>query len=177
VDPLAGSETTANRIRLGLSAALFPALFDAELGFGKVTADVSALLAPSPSPRVALALRAGGAEVWGRLPWHQAAFLGGTGSLNGWDEQRFAGDVAVSGGAELRVRLWRPRVVLPTSLGVFGFADAGRVYLDGASPGGWHTSTGGGLWLQPVQQPYMVRLGVGVGAEATKVFVTLGLPY
>jgi hypothetical protein len=177
VDPLASSESTAHRIRLGLTAALFPALLDAERGFGEVAADVSVLLAPSPSPRVSVALRAAGEEVWGRLPWHQAAFLGGTGSLNGWDEQRFAGDVAVSGGVELRVRLWRPRVVVPTSLGIFGFGDAGRVYLDGASPGGWHTSTGGGIWLQPVQQPYMVRVGVGVGAEATKVFVTLGLPY
>jgi hypothetical protein len=91
--------------------------------------------------------------------------------------QRFAGDVAVSGGAELRLRLGRPRIVVPVSLGVFGFGDAGRVYLDGASPGGWHTSTGGGIWLQPVLQPYMIRAGIGVGAEATKLFVTLGLPY
>jgi hypothetical protein len=31
--------------------------------------------------------------------------------------------------------------------GIFGFADAGRVYLDGKSPGGWHSGMGGGLWL------------------------------
>jgi hypothetical protein len=30
---------------------------------------------------------------------------------------------------------------------VFGFADAGRVYMDGESPGGWHTGVGGGIWL------------------------------
>jgi hypothetical protein len=177
VDPLADSETTAHRVRLAVSGALFPAMLDAERGFGRVAAELSLLLARSPSPRVSLALRAAGEEVWGRLPWHQAAFLGGTGSLNGWNEQRFAGDLAVSGGAEVRARLWRPRVVVPTSLGVFAFADAGRVYLDGASPGGWHSSTGGGIWLQPVQQPYMLRAGVGVGAETTMVFVTLGLPY
>jgi hypothetical protein len=177
LDPLAVSPRTAHRVRLGLSGAFFPDLFDAERGFGKLAADVSALLAASPMPRVSLALRASGEEVWGKFPWHQAAFLGGAGSLNGWDVQRFAGDVAVSGGAELRLRLGRPRIVVPVSLGVFGFGDAGRVYLDGASPGGWHTSTGGGIWLQPVLQPYMIRAGIGVGAEATKLFVTLGLPY
>lgn len=176
-DPLAGSERTAHRIRLDVGTELFPALFGAERGFGKLAAEVSALLAPSPSPRASLALRASGEEVWGRFPWHEAAFLGGAGSLTGWDEQRFAGDVAVSGSAELRVRLWRPRIVVPVSLGVFGFTDAGRVYLDGASPGGWHTSVGGGVWLRPVLQPYIVRAGVGSGAEATKIFVTLGLPY
>jgi hypothetical protein len=176
-DPLADSERTAHRVRLDVEGQLFPALFDAERGFGKVAAEVSALFAPSPSPRVSLALRASGEEVWGRFPWHEAAFIGGPGSLAGWDEQRFAGDVAVSGAAELRLRLWRPRIVVPVSLGLLGFADAGRVYLDGASPGGWHTTVGGGVWLRPVLQPYIVRAGVGRGAEATKLFVTLGLPY
>ena len=27
------------------------------------------------------------------------------------------------------------------------FYDAGRVYLNGQSPGGWHTAAGGGLWI------------------------------
>ena len=176
-DPLADSERTAHRVRIDIGAELFPAWLDAERGFGSIAAQVSALLAPSPSPRLSLALRASAEEVWGRFPWHEAAFLGGVGSLSGWDEQRFAGDAAVSGSAELRLRVWRPRIVVPVSLGVFGLADAGRVYLDGASPGGWHTSVGGGVWLRPVLQPYIVRVGVGHGAEATKIFVTLGLPY
>jgi hypothetical protein len=176
-DPFAESERTAHRVRFDIEAQLFPDAFDAERGFGKLATELSVLLAPSPSPRVSLALRAAGEEVWGRFPWHEAAFLGGPGSLAGWDEQRFAGDVAISGGAELRLRLWRPRIVVPVSLGVFGLADAGRVYLDGASPGGWHTSVGGGVWLRPVLQPYIVRAGVGRGAESTKLFVTLGLPY
>ena len=73
--------------------------------------------------------------------------------------------------------MWRPRVVVPLGIGVFGFADAGRVYVDGSSPGGWHTSLGGGLWFQPVRQPYIVRVGIGISDESTKLFVMLGLPY
>ncbi|HSH75500.1 MAG TPA: hypothetical protein VLA09_07455, partial [Longimicrobiales bacterium] len=177
LDPLAESERTANRFRLHLRGTLFPALLDTERTYGKVAASVSVLFASSPSPSIALALRAGGEQIWGRFPWHRSAFLGGTGSLSGWDEQRFAGDVALSGGAELRLRVWRPRIVVPVSLGPFGFADAGRVYLDGASPGGWHTSRGGGVWLQPALQPYIVRAGLGASEEATRLFVTFGLPY
>jgi hypothetical protein len=164
-------------VRLDLAVAYFPALFDVERAFGELSAEVSALVAGSPTSRLSLALRARGAEVWGRFPWHQAAFLGGVGSLEGWDEQRFAGDVAVSGSAEARIRVWQPRVVVPVSLGVFGFGGVGRVYLDRASPGGWHTTAGGGVWLQPALQPYIVRAGVGAGEESTKLFVTLGLPY
>jgi hypothetical protein len=33
------------------------------------------------------------------------------------------------------------------AFGVLGFADAGRVYVDGQSPGGWHTAAGGGIWV------------------------------
>jgi hypothetical protein len=30
---------------------------------------------------------------------------------------------------------------------MFGYGDVGRVWLDGRSPGPWHSSAGGGLWL------------------------------
>jgi hypothetical protein len=42
-------------------------------------------------------------------------------------------------------------VILPWNVGAIGFADAGRVYTGGASPGGWHTGAGGGLWLGVVE--------------------------
>lgn len=176
-DPLIGSGNTANRFRVSVESTLFPGLFDVDRTVGRGSGEVSLLLAPSPSPRISMALRAMGVEVWGQAPWHQSAFLGGPESLRGWDEQRFAGDRALAGRAEIRFRLWRPRVVVPVSAGLFGFGDAGRVYLDEESPGGWHTSAGGGLWLQPVLQPYIFQAGLAFSEEATKVFVMLGLPY
>ncbi len=67
--------------------------------------------------------------------------------------------------------------MVPVAAGIFGLADAGRVYLDGATPGGWHTSVGGGIWFKPIAQPYMLRAGAGHSDEGTKVYVLLGLPY
>jgi len=62
-------------------------------------------------------------------------------------------------------------------MGIFGFADAGRVYVDEASPGGWHTGVGGGIYFKPILQPYMLSAGVAVSDETTRVYVLLGLPY
>ena len=56
-------------------------------------------------------------------------------------------------------------------------ADAGRVYVDGATPGGWHTGVGGGIYFKPIAQPYMLRAGAGFSDDGTKIYVVLGLPY
>ncbi len=176
-DPWAASSLRASRIRILAEGALYPGLLDVNRRFGTLGARVSGLVADHPWPRVALAYRGGVGQVYGDFPWHKAAFLGGAESLRGWDEQRFAGDAVAWAGAELRLSVVRPRVVVPISVGVFGFADAGRVSIDGDSSGGWHAGSGGGLFLQPIQQPYIFRLGVGKGSEATRVYATLGLPY
>jgi hypothetical protein len=36
---------------------------------------------------------------------------------------------------------------MPLNVGLIGFTDVGRVYMDGESPGGWHSGVGGGFWL------------------------------
>lgn len=154
---------------------MYPALADVEAAFATTSGEVSALLAPSRF--AALALRAGGEKGWGRLPWREAAFLGGVSTIAGWAEQRFAGDASVWGSIELRLGAVRPRIVVPTDVGVFGLVDAGRVYLDGASPGGWHASVGGGVWFTPMGQANMLRAAFAVGEESTRIFVTLGRPF
>jgi hypothetical protein len=180
-DPTSGSLVTPHRFRLSVEGMVYPRALDAERAFGRAGASVSALLASSRAPAVALALRGGAEHVFGRAPWHHGAFIGGTETVRGWNEQRFAGDASVFGSAEVRARVLSPRVVVPAALGVFGFADAGRVFIDdGAadgSDGGWHAGVGGGLFLQPAGQPFLVRFGAASSAEATKVFLTFGLPY
>ena len=94
-----------------------------------------------------LAFRAGGRKVWGDAPFHEAAFLGGHRYGAGVTPQRYAGDASVFGNTELRVPLVSIRSWIPIDIGILGFVDAGRVYVDGSSPGGWHSVTGGGLWF------------------------------
>jgi hemolysin activation/secretion protein len=87
-----------------------------------------------------LALRAAGKKVWGTAPFDESAFLGGPSSLRGYYQQRFAGDASLSSSAELRLTLARSHGLFPALWGVFGNTDAGRAYVDGRSPGGWHTA-------------------------------------
>ncbi len=176
-DPSVGRES-ANRIRLEIQGTTYPAIFDVTTAFTKVGTTISTVLSPSVTSRVSLALRAGGVKIWGdNIPWNDAAYIGGGRTLRGWVENRFAGDAAAYGGAELRLTVWNPRLVVPVAIGLFGFADAGRVYEDDESPGGWHTGVGGGIYFKPVAQPNMLRAGVAVSDEATRVYIVVGLPY
>jgi hypothetical protein len=52
-------------------------------------------------------------------------------------------------------------------LGVYGGANAGRVYLDGDSPGGWHASGGGGLWLAFLDHRDVLSVGAAASSEGT----------
>jgi hypothetical protein len=128
-----------------MSSSAFPAVWDVKSAFSQVSGSAATYF-PLPL-RAVLALRGGGKKVWGDAPFHEAAFLGGIDTLTGTNPQRYAGDAAVFGNSELRIPVASIRSLLPIDIGVLGFADAGRVYLDGRSPGGWHSVAGGGLWF------------------------------
>jgi hypothetical protein len=62
--------------------------------------------------------------------------------------QRFAGDSSLYGGVEARAWLFTADVPpIPLRVGVLGFADVGRVWLEGESSDRWHLSGGGGVML------------------------------
>ncbi|MGH7599863.1 MAG: BamA/TamA family outer membrane protein, partial [bacterium] len=126
---------------------------------------------------VTLALRAAGERVWGNFPFYEAAYLGGSGSLRGFRLQRFAGDASAFGSAELRFFLARIFLLVPTDVGLFGLADAGRVWRDGKSEGSWHKDFGGGLWLAPLRRDLTFSIGVGVSNELTAVVAGLGFGF
>jgi hemolysin activation/secretion protein len=121
-----------------------------------------------------LALRAGGKQTFGTYPFHEAAFLGGASTLRGWTEQRFAGDAAVYGNAELRAYLSEIFFVLPGELGIFALADAGRVFLDGESSDAWHSALGGGLWVAFLDRANTISVAYARGRERGGVYVNLG---
>lgn len=114
-----------------------------------------------------LALRAGGEKVWGDMPIQYAALLGGSPTLRGFSYQRFAGDASAWGGAEARAPLFGP-------VGALAFADAGRVWFDGESEGGWHTSVGAGAYLNAGAQTVSVFYARG---ERGILYLRLGLPF
>jgi hypothetical protein len=161
-----------------LDGRVYPDISDVEETFGEVRAAAAAYLSPV-SERVTLALRAGGQKVWGDFPYFSAAFIGGRGSLRGWDIQRFAGDTAVYANAEVRLLLGKFFFLLPGEWGIFGLADTGRVYVDGDSPGGWHNGFGGGAWFAFLDRGGTLSISAaeGDGDEGGAVYIAAGFGF
>jgi hypothetical protein len=165
--------TSGWRVEAEVSA--FPTLLGLNDAFGTASAG-SALYLPLGrlgGPHVAL--RVGGALAAGEYPAQFAPAIGGRRSLRGYSWRRFAGDAAVNGGAELRVPLGTYNLLLLRSqVGVFGLADAGRVWFDGASDGGWHTGVGGGFWFAALGRSVSVAYANGEGG---RLYLSSGLFY
>jgi hypothetical protein len=101
-----------------------------------------------PAPKLpVLAFRVGGKKLWGSFPYFDAAYLGGSETFRTEEKQRYTGDASLYGSTELRIPIAKFPFILPLDVGLLGFADAGRVYVNGQSPGGWHSAAGGGLWV------------------------------
>ena len=122
-----------------------------------------------------LGLRVGGSKAFGDQFLPDAAFIGGQATLRGYRYNRFAGDAAVFGGAELRIPLTRAVLFTRGDLGILGLADAGRVWLDGESPGGWHTAFGGGLWFHTIGQT--ISVSYAKGEDEGRLYIKFGAPF
>jgi hypothetical protein len=155
-----------------------PALWAVRARFGSMRADASTYLTAAGVPlRPTLALRAAVHQVLGAYPFHEAAFLGGHDSVRAYSSQRFAGDRAAFGNAELRVRLGRYYLVLPGEYGLFALGDAGRVWLAGEDSDAWHGSYGGGLWFAYVNPANTVTIAVARSVEGTGFYVRGGFHF
>jgi hypothetical protein len=124
-----------------------------------------------------LAMRLAATGVSEGAPLQQAAFLGGGSSLRGYDTQRFAGDVALSGSAELRSTLGRVNLLVARGdLGTLGFVDAGRVFQRGESSNRIHSGYGAGAWFATLDRSIAVHAAIGFG-ESTTLHAGFGLPF
>jgi len=140
----------------------YPPVWDVERSFSTAAATVATYL-PLPGDGTHLALRAGGEIASGSFPVQHAPAIGGRRTLRGYGYQRFRGETSALGSAELRVPLGTVPLLIKWNAGVFGLADAGRVWFDGRSEGGWHTSIGGGVWLSSLGQTFSLTYAYGDG--------------
>jgi hypothetical protein len=158
-------------------ASWYPEWMDVDRGaFGEVHGRAAAYLSP-PGGNPTLALRAEGKKLWGTYPFAEAALLGGASSLRGIREQRYAGDAAVLGSAELRLFVKRLLLLVPSDFGLIALTDAGRVYLAGESSDTWRTSWGGGVWLAPLSRGTVLQLTAVRSAEQTSLYAGIGFAF
>ena len=120
------------------------------------------------------AFRLGGSTASGDIPVQEAPFIGGRSSVRGYTSRRFLGDAAGFGSAEVRVPFGIVPLLINWKSGVFGLVDAGRVWLDGDSPGKWHAGIGGGVWLAALGQTLSVAFAHG---DSNKFYLQKGMSF
>ncbi len=83
--------------------------------------------------------------------FYQAANIGADTGLRGYRNQRFTGKNAFVQSTDLRFNLRKLKTgLLPISMGLYGGFDYGRVWLDNDNSKTWHTSIGGGFFVNMV---------------------------
>jgi len=166
--------------RVTAGGSVYPKAWDVKEAFGRVEGSVSGFLTPGAGTRVpTLALRGGATKVFGGFPFHEAAFVGGEEDLRGFRKERFAGDAAMFGNAELRVPISSFSLLFPTEFGILGSVDTGRVFLEGdpEDADGWHAAYGGGIWLSLLDRAQTVSLSIMRGETLTAVYLQAGLHF
>ena len=167
---------------------LYPALADVADAFGEVHGEARAYLATRNERAVTLALRAGGQKVFGTHPFFESAFIGGRtpfsfleegggSSVRGLPAQRYAGDGSVYGGADLYLPIIKAFLLVPGEIGLMGFYDVGRVFLDGDSSDRWHHGAGGGIYFTTPGRHSLLSVQVARSEGRTAVYVRGGLVF
>jgi surface antigen Omp85-like protein len=165
----------ARGLRVSLASQWHPALWDVGSPYARWSAEASTYVSAGDPPVATLALRAGGTGVSGTVPFQDLVYVGGETTVRGYAEQRFAGRRGAYGNVELRLPAGR----LPfADVGIFGLADAGRVWTTGESSDRWHAAGGGGLWLAWQQRPATIlSVAVARSPERTAVYVRAGFMF
>jgi hypothetical protein len=160
-----------------LVGAVYPAVWDVESTFGEIHGQASTYLSVRAPLDPTLAIRLGGRRVWGRYPYFEAAFIGDASTVRLGRENRYAGDASAYGSTELRLSLAKVKLILPATLGVFGLADVGRVFLEGESSDSWHGAAGGGISLSYLDRAYTFSLAVAESEERTGIYAQAGFGF
>ncbi|MCW8819113.1 MAG: outer membrane protein assembly factor [Ignavibacteriaceae bacterium] len=160
---------------LDVEGSYYPEFLGNSSAFGKVKAEGTVYLPFFSLPNSRLAMRVGGEKIWGDFPFYEAAYLGGSKSLRGYDKQRFAGDASLYANSELRLYLGSFKFLVPVLFGPLAFIDTGRVYYDGDASGGWHTGYGGGLWFGFIENRYALSVAYGRGVDSARLTNDAGI--
>ncbi|MFC3415431.1 BamA/TamA family outer membrane protein [Algoriphagus hitonicola] len=127
--------------------------------------------------KITYATRFGYGKNWGNYGFFQGQTLGGMDNLRGYRRFRFNGDAVAYHNFDVRIQLFNLNTyLLPATVGLIGFHDIGRVWLQGESSDTWHRSAGAGIWLAPLNQ-FVTVFSVGFNKEETLPFFTFGYQF
>lgn len=156
--PQAGMTAFANVER-------FDALTDISGSFTRFSGEWAFYLSARLPSRLVIANRLGFAHNEGDTEFFNANMLGGRSNLRSYRRTRFYGETSMYHNVDLRLKLFSFRsYIFPGQLGILAFHDAGRVWVDGEDSTKWHTGTGFGIWVSPLNQ-LVLNINYGFGED------------
>lgn len=162
---------------LKVRTGLFPELFDVDETFARAWFDARGYWTAKTFTEITFALRAGGGKTWGKYPYYAAHFIGGATNLRGYSRERFSGDAALFGQAEVRMLLGRIRLLIPGRIGINFFGETGRVYAQNEDSDKWHPAFGGGIYLSYLGRLLTLAINVASSSEKLGVFFTTSMMF
>ncbi len=135
-----------------LEAGFTQQLSETEQRYGYVIPSLSLDHRLVPSGRLVLATRwKAHFNIGNGYEFYQAAQMGAADGPRSYRNQRFSGKTAYYQLTDLRLQFREMRTgIVPVSLGLFGGFDYGRVWNPGSPSERWHTSYGGGIFLNGI---------------------------
>lgn len=138
---------------LGMSTSLLvgfkTATGGASQSFGYIVPSLSIDHKLIPNGRLVLATKAKAHfNIGDGFEFYQGASIGGFDGLRGFRNQRFTGKKSFYQNTDLRYSLRKIKTgLLPLAMGLYGGLDYGRVWIEDQDSDQWHTSYGGGFFL------------------------------
>lgn len=140
-----------------------------------LTSEMNIYAALSDPAKFVAVLRLGGGKIFSKnYEYFQALGLGQNNYLRGFRRNRFSGEAMAYGSLEARVKLLTVNsYILPGSLGVVGFGDVGRVWVQNDPSAKWHFTPGAGFYYTPFNL-VLVSGTVAFSEEETLYNITIG---
>lgn len=143
----------------------------------QLNSELSVFTSFSKAANFVIAARLGAGANLGNYEFFQAQYLGGHNNLRGFRRYRFAGDNILYTNLDVRLHLFEFRgYLLPGSVGIVGFNDVGRVWVDDEKSSRWHHGYGAGIWLAPAKR-YVLTFSYAYSKEGGLPLVTLGFQF
>ncbi|GAA0872117.1 metallophosphoesterase [Gangjinia marincola] len=149
---------------------------DNENTFGRVGSHIEFFNSLTTNRKLVLRTKLDAATIIGEdYEFYQAAVLGADTGLRGYRRDRFNGETAFAGGADLRYSFNKLKTtVLPLDMGLYVGSDIGRVWTDLPNESEtWHPSYGLGFWVNTAQAAG-INANVFFTDEGARVGVTVG---
>ena len=150
----------------------YPSVLDIKSHYAKLMYDFRSYFPIGFIKEATLALRSGGGRVFGIYPFYDAIFLGGENNLRGYKRERFSGQSAMFGQAELRSYLSDIKLIIKGKLGINVFGELGRVFEKDNKSSKWHPSYGIGFWLSFLERELNVVTSVAFSPETFMIYTS-----